>query len=254
LDDQDREVVQHIKEAPGIVGEHIEDFNFREGLKEIIKLAKLGNKYFNDSEPWKTVKSHPERAANCLYLCNQLAKVISVLIKPYLPIKSHEIETILNLDADSGEWNQAADFMEVGSAINKSKPLFKKIDDEIIQEEKDNLYQNIEEAENMENIITIDDFSRLDLRVGRIIGAEKLKGSDKLLKLIVDVKDKKLQVVAGLAERYSPHEILNQKVVILVNLEPAKLFGVKSEGMILATQDQLSLLTAPNADIGERIK
>jgi methionyl-tRNA synthetase len=254
LDDHDREVVQHIKEAPGVVGEHIEKFNFRDGLKEIIKLAKVGNKYFNDSEPWKTVKSHPERAANCLYLCNQIAKVISILIKPYLPIKSHEIETILNLDHNGVGWDQAADFMEVGSAISKSKPLFKKIDDDIIQKEKDNLYQNIEEAKTMENPITIDDFTRLDLRVGRIIGAEKVKNSDKLLKLMLDVKDRKLQVVAGLAEKYSPHKILNQKVIVLVNIEPAKLFGLKSEGMILATQDQLSLLTAPDADIGERIK
>jgi methionyl-tRNA synthetase len=254
LDDRDREVVQHIKEAPGIVGEHIEKFNFRDGLKEIIKLAKLGNKYFNDSEPWKTVKSNPEQAANCLYLCNQLSKVISILIKPYLPIKSHEIESILNLDPNGVGWDQAADFMEVGSALIKSKPLFIKIDDDIIQKEKDNLYQNIEEAENMENLVKIEDFTKLNLRVGRIIGAEKVKGSDKLLKLMVDVKDKKLQVVAGLAVKYSPHEILNQKVIILVNLEPAKLFGVKSEGMILATQDQLSLLTVANADIGERIK
>ncbi|MGZ4857025.1 MAG: methionine--tRNA ligase [Methanobacteriaceae archaeon] len=254
LDDRDREVVQHIKEAPGVVGEHIEKFNFRDGLKEIIKLAKLGNKYFNDSEPWKTVKSNPEQAANCLYLCNQLSKVISILIKPYLPIKSHEIESILNLDPNRVGWDQAADFMEVGSALIKSKPLFIKIDDDIIQKEKDNLYQNIEEAENMENLVKIEDFTKLNLRVGRIIGAEKVKGSDKLLKLMVDVKDKKLQIVAGLAVKYSPHEILNQKVIVLVNLEPAKLFGVKSEGMILATQDQLSLLTATNADIGERIK
>jgi methionyl-tRNA synthetase len=254
LDDRDREVVQHIKEAPGVVGEHIEKFNFRDGLKEIIKLAKLGNKYFNDSEPWKTVKSNPEQAANCLYLCNQLSKVISILIKPYLPIKSHEIESILNIDPNGVGWDQAADFMEVGSALIKSKPLFIKIDDDIIQKEKDNLYQNIEEAENMENLVKIEDFTKLNLRVGRIIGAEKVKGSDKLLKLMVDVKDKKLQVVAGLAVKYSPHEILNQKVIILVNLEPAKLFGVKSEGMILATQDQLSLLTVANADIGERIK
>jgi len=254
LDDLDREVVQHLKEAPGLVGGHIENFNFREGLREIIKLAKLGNKYFNDCEPWKTVKSHPEMAANCLYLCNQLAKVISILIRPYLPIKSGEILNILNLDHDRVEWDQAADFIEVGRVISKSKPLFRKIDDVVIQKEKDNLYQNIEEAEPMENLIDLNDFTRLDLRVAKIIGAEKVKGSDKLLKLMVDVKDKKIQIVAGLAEKYSPKEILNQKVIVLVNLKPAKLFGVKSEGMILATQDQLSLLIAPDADVGEKIK
>ena len=254
LDDHDLNVVQNIKEAPHIVGNHIENFNFRDGLKEIIKLAKLGNKYFNDCEPWNTVKSHPERAANCLYLCNQLAKVISILIKPYLPIKSDEIGAILNLDHENLVWDRAADFLEVGHAIRKSKPLFRKIDDDTIKEEKKNLYQNIEEVEAMETIININDFAKLDLRVGKIIGAENIKDSDKLLKLIVDVKDRKIQVVAGLAEKYSPQQILNQKVIVLVNLEPAKLFGVRSEAMILATQDQLSLLTAPDANIGERIK
>ena len=144
--------------------------------------------------------------------------------------------------------------MEVGTPIAKAKPLFKKIEDETIEEEKDRLYKNLEETELMEDLISIEDFMKVDLRVGKIIGAEKVKGSEKLLKLMVDVTDKKLQVVAGLATNYSPEDIINQKVIVLVNLKPAKLFGIKSEGMILAAEDSLCLLTAPDADIGEGIR
>ncbi len=256
LNEYDQEVETQIKQTPQIVGEHIENFNFREGLKAIIKLAKLGNKYFNDQEPWKAVKENPERAATCLYLCNQLAKVISVIITPYIPGKAHEMREILGLNITTPDlkWAGSAEFIPAGTVINKAKPLFAKIEDKVIQKEKDDLYKNLEETTTMKNIISIEDFIKLDLRVGKIIGAEKVKDSDKLLKLMVDVKDKKLQVVAGLANNYTPEDILNQKVIVLVNLKPAKLFGIKSEGMVLAADDSLCLLTAPDADIGEGIR
>lgn len=265
LNEYDQEVKKQIKETPGRVGAHIENFDFREGLKEIVKLAKMGNKYFNDQEPWKTVKSNPERAANCLYLCNQLASVISIIITPYLPNKAAQMRRILNRNEEkiddknnksdySLKWDESTVFMEAGTPIGKPEPLFAKIEDEIINKEKNELYKNLEETETMEDLISIEDFIKMDLKVGKVIGAEKVKGSDKLLKLMVDVKDKKLQVVAGLATKYSPDEILNQKVIVLVNLKPAKLFGIKSEGMVLAAGDSLSLLTAPDADIGEGIK
>jgi methionyl-tRNA synthetase len=109
-------------------------------------------------------------------------------------------------------------------------------------------------VDTLNEIISIEDFAKIDLRVGNIINAEKVKDSDNLLKLIVDVKDKKLQVVAGLAKSYSPEELLNQKIIVLVNLKPAKLFGIKSEGMILATKDTLKVLNAEGAAVGERIK
>jgi len=160
---------------------------------------------------------------------------------------------ILGLE-DNLKWEESAEFLAPGTPISKAKPLFAKIDDEVITQEKETLYKNLEEKETMDDLISIDDFAKLDLRVGKIIGAEKVKGSDKLLKLMVDVKDKQLQVVAGLATKYSPEEILNQTVIILVNLKPAKLFGIKSEGMVLAAGDSSTLLTAPDATIGEGIR
>ncbi len=253
LDDYDQLMMDKIRELPMIVGEYIEHFKFREGLVEIIKLAKLGNKYFNDKEPWRTVKSEPEVAASCLYVCNQLCKTIAIILNPYLPVKSLEILELLNFK-EKIEWDSSNLLMPSGHKILASEPIFSKIEDEVIKMQKETLYGNQEEVDEMNEIISIEDFAKIDLRVGKIIGAEKVKDSDNLLKLMVDVKDKKLQVVAGLAKKYSPEDILNQEMVVLVNLKPAKLFGIKSEGMILATKDNLSVLSAKGANVGEKIK
>ncbi|MDD1763089.1 MAG: methionine--tRNA ligase subunit beta, partial [Methanobacteriaceae archaeon] len=232
---------------------HLEKYQFREGLREIISLAKAGNKYFNDHEPWKTVKSNPQEAATCLYLCNQAAKTLGILLLPYIPGKAQDIIGVLNLDWDEFRWDDAAQFLPAGHTLAPAKPLFPKIDDEVIEKEKQTLYENLEEKEVMD-LISIEDFARMDLRVGMIMGAENVKGSDNLLKLIVDLKDKHIQVVAGLAKKYEPAELINQKVIVLVNLKPAKLFGIKSEGMVLATQESLNLLNPGNAEVGEGIK
>ena len=254
FDEYDEKFKDRIINIPNVVSEFIESFKFREGLVEIIKLAKFGNKYFNDKEPWKAVKEDPQEAANCLYLCNQLAKTLSVVLTPYLPVKAPQIMEIMNLDVEEiTNWKKASEFVPAGHEIGKPKPLFSKIDDSIIKEEKETLYENLEETETMKNIISIDDFAKIDLRIGEIMGAERVEGSENLLKLMVDTGEKKLQVVAGLAKKYAPEEIKGQKVVVLANLKPAKLFGIKSEGMILATSDSLSVLSA-DADIGERIK
>ena len=253
FDESDKEFEKRIKQLPNFVSDYIENFKFREGLIEIIKTAKFGNKYFNDKEPWKAVKSGPEKAATCLYLCNQLSKTLAVVLMPYLPVKTQEIFKTLNLDAEKMVWDDAAEFIPSGHEIAKAKPIFSKIDDDVIENQKEELYKNLKD-ETMKDIISIDDFGKMDLRVGKIVGAENVKGSKNLLKLMVDIGAKKIQVVAGVAKKYSPEEVLNRNVIVLVNLEPAKLFGIKSEGMILATDDNMSLLTAEGADIGEQIK
>ncbi len=254
---EDVEFEKMINKAPEQIGALLENYKFREALVNLIKLAKSGNKYFNDQEPWKNVKEDLKKAGNCLFLCNQLSKVLAILIYPYMPSKSLEILKILNLDERDLSWDNAHEFLAPQHPINKTKPLFKKIDDEIIEKEKEKLYQNLEgavEVENIDELISIDDFAKIKLKIGQVISSKPVKDSDNLLKLIVDVKDKKLQVVAGLAKEYMPEEILNKKVVVLVNLKPAQLFGIRSEGMVLATSESLSLLSAENADIGEIIK
>ncbi len=252
FDKYDEKLIDQIENAPNIVAEYIEQFKFKEGLVEIIKLAKFGNKYFNDKEPWHSIKSEPKKAATCLYLCNQLAKVLSVLLTPYVPTKARKIMEILNLEYNV-KWQNVSEFIPSGHKIKKAKPLFSKIDDDMIKKQKQKLYKNLKGTGKMETI-TIDDFAKLDLRIGRVIGAEFVKGSKNLLKLIIDTKKDKIQVVAGFAKKYSPEDVLNQKVVVLVNLKPSKIFGIKSEGMILATEKSMSILTAEKADVGERIK
>lgn len=253
-DDYDEEFESRIKALPGVVSDYMENFKFREGLIEIIKLAKFGNKYFNDKEPWKTVKTDKKTAGNCLYLANQLAKTMAVTLVPYMPVKTQEIFRTLNIEAEELNWNEAADFIPAGHTINEAKPIFSKVEDDVITREKEELYENLKDVETMKTEITIDDFATMDLRVGRIIGAENVKKSDNLLKLMVDIGEKQIQVVAGVAKKYSPEEVLNKTVIVLVNLPPAKLFGIKSEGMLLATDNNMSLLTVEGAEIGEKIK
>ncbi len=252
FDKYDEEFESRIKALPKTVADHIENFKFREGLIEVIKLAKYGNKYFNDKEPWKTVKTSKNLAANCLYLTNQLSKVMAVTLIPYMPVKTKEILEILNLNTDFS-WDSSADFIPAGHLIKEAKPIFTKVDDELITKEKEELYENLKDVETMKDEISIDDFTAMDLRVGKIVSAENVKKSDNLLKLMVNIGEKDIQVVAGVARKYTPEEVLNKTVIVLVNLPPAKLFGIKSEGMLLAT-DNMSLLTVEDAEIGEKIK
>jgi methionyl-tRNA synthetase len=276
FDENDLKFKTLIENIPDHVGDLISNFKFREGLVEIIKIAKEGNKYFNDSQPWKTIKENPDKASNCLYLCNQLSKVISIVLKPYIPNKANKIIKIMNFD-QTDNWEESKIFLNPNHEINKAYPLFKKIDEEEIDIEKEKLYgtkeklsasessgqktlkiknnDNLSDKEDkMSNLISIDEFSKLDLRIGKIISAEKIKGSDKLLKLRIDVKTKEIQVVAGIAQKYSLEDLINKKVTVLINLQPAKLFGVKSEGMILATSDNAGLLVPDEGEIGEKIQ
>ena len=249
---EDESFENAIKELPDKVGEYISQFEFREALLEIFKVAKKGNKYFNDAEPWNAVKEDYQKAANCLYLSNQLAKTLAYTLKPYLPIKADEIAKIMNIQ-NLNEWKDAKVSLPVGYSINKAKPLFKKIEDEVIINQKEKLKES--EDDNMSDLISIDDFDEVVIKVGQIKEAEKIEKSDKLLKLQVDIGDETRQIVAGIAKFYSPDELIDRKVCVLANLRPAKLFGTLSEGMVLATGESGALLSPDeNAKIGERIQ
>ena len=252
---EDLEFEKLIKDLASNVGENIRNYKFRDGLVEIFKVSKSANKYFNDQEPWKAVKENPQKASNTLYLSNQLAKVLSIVIKPYMPKSGDKICEILNLESNDN-WMDTEEFFPVGWSINKPKPLFKKIEDEVIEEEKKKLYANLKETEEeVSDLISIDYFDKVEMRIGKIKEAEKIEKSDKLLKLQVDIGDKTVQIVAGLAKRYSPEELIDKKVTVLVNLEPAKLFGVESQGMLLASSDSAALLTPEEpVNVGEEIQ
>jgi methionyl-tRNA synthetase len=146
FDEYDEEFKKRIKAIPEVVSKLIENFKFREGLIEIIRLAKFANKYFNDMEPWKAVKENSKKASNCLYLCNQFAKTLAVILVPYIPVKASQIVEIMNLENfETYRWMKASEFVPAGHKIGKPEPLFKKIEDEIINKEKEELYKNLKD-------------------------------------------------------------------------------------------------------------
>ena len=267
--EDDLEFEQAIKELPDKVGDLIADMKFREGLVEIILTAKKGNKYFNDQEPWKAVKEDMERASNCLYLSNQLCKAMAVLLKPYIPNKADAICEIINIPTEN-TWDDAKVFLETGHEINKAKPLFKKIEDKVIEEQKEKLYKNLETQENESkddkkddkkseeskdegekmDLISIDEFAKVEIKIGKILECEKIEKSNKLLRTQIDIGDKTIQVIAGLGKRYAPEDLVGKKVPVVTNLKPAKLMGELSEGMIMATESA-AILTPDDCEIGE---
>ena len=273
----DLEFEQAIKELPDKVGELISEMKFREGLVEIILTAKKGNKYFNDQEPWKAVKEDMEKASNCLYLSNQLCKAMAVLLKPYIPNKADAICNIINIPTEN-TWDDAKVFLETGHEINKAKPLFKKIEDKVIEAQKEKLYKNLETQENESkddkkddkkskgskdkkskeskdegekmDLISIDEFAKVEIKIGKILECEKIEKSNKLLRTQIDIGDKTIQVIAGLGKRYAPEDLVGKKVPVVTNLKPAKLMGELSEGMIMATESA-AILTPDDCEIGE---
>ena len=255
--DEDEEFRLAIEALPDNAGEYIANYEFREALLEIFKVAKKGNKYFNDAEPWKAVKEDKTKAANCLYLSNQLAKTLAYMLKPFLPTKADKIAEIMNLGS-LDDWEDAKAELPTGHEINKAKPLFKKIEDKEIEAQKAKLKENLNENEddNMSDLVTIDQFDEFVIKIGEVKEAEKIEKSDKLLKLQVDLgEEKPRQIVAGLAKFYDADDLVGRKVCVVSNLKPAKLFGTLSEGMILATGASGALLSPDeNAEVGERIQ
>ncbi len=255
--EEDEEFRKAIEELPDTAGAYIADYEFREALLEIFKVAKKGNKYFNDAEPWKAIKEEPQKAANCLYLSNQLAKTLAYTLKPFLPSKADRIAEIMNLGS-LDNWEDAKVSLPAGHEINKAKPLFKKIEDKEIEAQKAKLKENLKDNEddNMSDLVTIDQFDEFVIKIGEVKEAEKIEKSDKLLKLQVDLgEEKPRQIVAGLAKFYDAEDLIGRKVCVVANLQPAKLFGTLSEGMILATGASGALLSPDeNAKVGERIQ
>lgn len=242
---EDLDVLEKIKKYPNIVGRSIEKYRFREALGELMNLARLGNKYLADQEPWKVIKIDKERTKTIMYVALQVSSALSILSEPFLPFTSDKLKYILNI-SNSLKWNDVLSFdvlIQPNHKIGKAELLFSKIDDSDIQKQLDKL-----EATKIENeqanktltpqkpIIDFEDFTKLDLRVGIILEAEKIPKTKKLLILKVDVGIDIRTIVSGIAESFKPEEIIGQKVTVLTNLAPRKIKGVESNGMILMTE------------------
>ena len=244
LTELDKTVLKEINAYPEKIGESIENYRFREALNEMMNLARLGNKYLTDSEPWKQIKSNKERVKTILNISLQICANLSILAKPFLPFTSNKLIKILNISAL--KWKDAGkpDILVSGHQLNKPSYLFEKIEDAEINTQIQKLLntkKNNEEEKNQINPakenIEFDDFVKLDIRTGTIIEAEKVPKTKKLLKLKIDTGIDKRVIVSGIAEYYKPEDIIGQKISILVNLAPRKLRGIESNGMILMAKN-----------------
>ncbi len=241
--DFDKETLAQIPILKAEVEKNLETFHFREALKVAMNLARLGNKYLADTEPWKVIKTDEERVKTILNVSLQISANLSTLMEPFLPFTAEKLRSFLNIDRIEWE-NINEQVIAVGHQINKPELLFEKIEDATIQAQVDKL-EATKVANELENKvatpvkenINFDDFMKMDIRIGTITEAEKVAKTKKLLKITVDTGVDVRTVVSGIAEHYKPEEIIGKQVSILMNLEPRKLKGIESEGMILMAED-----------------
>ena len=260
--DVDKEVLQALKKYPEIISSSIERYRFREASQELMNLARLGNKYLADEEPWKVIKEDEDRVQTIMYIALQIAAGLAVLSEPFLPFTSEKLKRILNVSLSAVEgsiaWNDVSTkdtLLSAGHQIGKAELLYRKIEDKEIQVQLDKLEATKKANENenktlmpQKDTITFDDFSKLDMRVGTIVEAEKMAKTKKLLVLKVDTGLDTRTIVSGIAESFTPEEIVGKKVTVLVNLAPRALRGVDSEGMILMTENSDGKLVFVNPD------
>jgi len=239
LDKIDREMLNAINEYFRRVDECLSGFHIQAATKNVIDLAREGNRYLNEKKPWKAIKLDPQSAATTLYVSIQIVKALSVLLEPFIPSTAQKIRRFLNL-TEKMWWEDAIVPLEEGHEIKEAKPIFEKIN---LSEEE--LQGMLEEIRALEEKVSFEEFSRIDMRVGRIIGVERIPGSRNLLKLTIDVGLANPKVaVAGISKYYRPEELLNRHIVVVANLKPKKIFGIESEVMILAAQnnDEIALI------------
>jgi methionyl-tRNA synthetase len=240
----DEDVLAAVKEFPNVIGKSVERYRFREASQELMNLARLGNKYLADEEPWKVIKVDEERVQTIMYVALQISAALAVVSEPFLPFTSTKLKGILNLEA-SISWDDISDknvLIEAAHQINKGELLFSKIEDKTIDAQLEKLQAtklaNEQENKVMEpqkETVEFDDFTKLDIRIGTILEASTIPKTKKLLKLKVDVGIDTRTIVSGIAESFSPQDIIGQQVSVLVNLAPRKIRGVESQGMILMT-------------------
>ncbi|WP_290469212.1 methionine--tRNA ligase [Lacinutrix sp. MedPE-SW] len=256
----DEETLAAINAYPSVIESSLERYRFREASQELMNLARLGNKYLADEEPWKLVKTDEERTKTIMFVALQIASALAILSEPFLPFTSAKLKSILAFNnlAEAQNWTDVSSneiLLPIDHQIGKGELLFSKIEDKEIQAQLDKLEasKKANEAANkvvepQKDTITYDDFTKLDMRVGTILEAEKMPKAKKLLVLKVDTGIDVRTIVSGIAESFTAEEVVGKKVTVLVNLAPRKLRGVESEGMILMTETPEGKLVFVNPD------
>jgi methionyl-tRNA synthetase len=255
LTDFDEQVLAEIATFPQRISNAIEGYHFREALRETMNLARLGNKYLADTEPWKVIKTDEERVKTILNIALQIVANLGILADPFLPFSMSKMREMINMDLQA--WDEAGntDLLKADHQLNKPSLLFTQIEDATIEAQVDRLLET-KKANDLANFkvkeaksnIEFNDFAKMDIRVGTILEAEKVAKTKKLMKLLVDTGIDKRTVVSGIAEYYSAEEVIGKQVSIMVNLAPKKLKGIESQGMILMAEDKDGKLVfvAPN--------
>ncbi len=259
LQEVDKQALEALKQLPCDVSDAMKNYKFRDALASMMEIARLGNKYLAETEPWKAIKEDPERVKTIMNIAMQITATLAIVAEPFLPFTSQKLYDQLklsgwNLNGPKHEWIDAgnADLVPVGLEIGSGALLFEKIEDETI----DKQVQKLLDAKRMNELegktvaplkenIQFDDFAKLDIRIGTILEAEAVKKSKKLLKFLIDDGLEKRTILSGIAEHFSPEEMVGRQVTFIANLAPRMMMGIESQGMILMAEDKdgsLSLL------------
>jgi len=245
LAEDDRRILRTTRTRVERVAKSLESFRLQSALRGVISLSRLGNKYLNEKQPWKTIKTDPQSAACTLHIAVQIVNALSVIMEPFVPSTSTDLRTLLNLP-ETFKWEDASNPIPSNHKIKEAKPLFHKV--EASEEE---MQDRLERMRSATETVSFDDFSKMDFRVAKIVKAEPVSGSKKLIRLTIDIGDNQLkQAVAGIAEYYTPKELEGKQIAVITNLAPRRIFGIQSEVMILAAQDRNTLaLIQPSRSI-----
>ena len=245
LSDYDKETIATLADFPKKIGDSIENYRFREGLANMMDLARLGNKYLAETEPWKVIKENPARVETIMNIALQIAANLAILSEPFLPFTAEKLRNQLGLNETTWAETGGADLLPIGTLIGESSLLFEKIEDDTIEKQVKKLQDSkrMNELENakvpaLRETIQYDDFAKMDIRIGTILEAEKLPKSDKLLKFLVDDGFEKRIILSGIAKHFSPEEMIGKQVTFLANLAPRKMMGIESNGMILMAENR----------------
>ena len=244
LTDYDRQTIDEFKNVKETLGNDIEHFHFRDALKDAMNLARIGNKYLADTEPWKLAKTDPARVATILNMALQITANLAIAFEPFLPFSAAKLRKMINMP--EADWNKlgSIDILAEGSTVEKPELLFEKIEDSVIEAQmqklerikQENIIKNFR-PEPVAPAVSIDDFGKLDIRVGRVLDCQKVPKADKLLQFKIDDGLGGRTIVSGIAKYYAPEDLIGKEVCFIANLEPRKLKGILSQGMILSAED-----------------
>ena len=244
LTEYDRQTLDEFKDVKETLGNDIEHFRFRDALRDAMNLARIGNKYLADTEPWKLAKTDMNRVATILNVALQITANLAIAFEPFLPFSSEKLRKMINMP--EADWNKlgSIDILAAGSALEKPELLFEKIEDAVIEAQMQKL-ERIKQENIIKNFrpepvapsVQIDDFGKLDIRVGKVLDCQKVPKADKLLQFKIDDGLGGRTIVSGIAKYYAPEDLIGKEVCFIANLEPRKLKGIVSQGMILSAED-----------------